>query len=68
MAGYIEFFRCRISRKRSKAHCKEPIDDRALASIRELYLLRDDIQAQASNGSFSKDKYNAITNQFVRFT
>lgn len=42
---------------------KKPIDDAVLSSVRELYFLRDDIQAQASNGSFSKDKYNAITNQ-----
>lgn len=42
---------------------QKPIDDAMLASVRELYFLRDDIQAQASNGSFSKDKYNAITNQ-----
>ena len=40
-----------------------PIDDEVLASVRSLFLLRDEIQAQASNGSFSKDKYNAITNQ-----
>ena len=25
--------------------------------------MRDEIQSQASNGSFAKDKYNAITNQ-----
>lgn len=42
---------------------KRPIDDEVLASVRNLFLLRDEIQAQASNGSFSKDKYNAITNQ-----
>ena len=42
---------------------KRPIDDEVLASVRNLFLLRHEIQAQASNGSFSKDKYNAITNQ-----
>jgi len=42
---------------------QKSIDEAVLASVRELYFLRDDIQAQASNGSFSKDKYNAITNQ-----
>ena len=42
---------------------QKPIDEAVLASVRELYFLRDDIQAQASNGSFAKDKYNAITNQ-----
>ena len=42
---------------------KRPIDDEVLASVRNLFLLRDEIQAQASNGSFSKEKYNAITNQ-----
>jgi len=42
---------------------KSPIDDTVLASVRSLFLLRDEIQAQASNGSFSKEKYNAITNQ-----
>lgn len=41
----------------------KPIDDSTLAGIRELFFLRDEIQSQASNGSFSKDKYNAITNQ-----
>jgi hypothetical protein len=34
-----------------------------LESVRDLYFLRDDVQSHASNGSFSKDKYNAITNQ-----
>ena len=34
-----------------------------MANLREMYYLRDEIQAEASNGSFSKDKYNAITNQ-----
>lgn len=42
---------------------QKPIDDAMLASVRELFLLRDQIQSEASNGSFSKDKYNAITNQ-----
>lgn len=42
---------------------QKPVDDAVLVSIRSLYLLRDEIQAQASNGSFAKDKYNAITNQ-----
>ena len=42
---------------------QKPIDEAVLASVRALYFLRDDIQAQASNGSFSKDTYNAITNQ-----
>ncbi len=46
-----------------RAAMQTPVDDAVLASVRELYFLRDDIQAQASNGSFSKDKYNAITNQ-----
>lgn len=46
-----------------RAALLRPVDDAVLASVRELYFLRDDIQAQASNGSFSKDKYNAITNQ-----
>lgn len=46
-----------------QAVLKKPIDDAVLSSVRELYFLRDDIQAQASTGSFSKDKYNAITNQ-----
>ena len=42
---------------------QRPIDDTVLVSVRELFLLRDEIHAQASNGSFAKDKYNAITNQ-----
>lgn len=42
---------------------QKPIDDSVMASVRELFFLRDDIQAQASNGSFAKDRYNAITNQ-----
>ena len=42
---------------------QKPIDDAMLASVRELFLLRDQIQSEASNGSFAKDKYNAITNQ-----
>ena len=46
-----------------RAALLRPVDDAVLASVRELYFLRDEIQAQASNGSFSKDKYNAITNQ-----
>jgi len=41
----------------------KPVDDEILAAIRELYFLRDDIQTRASNGSLSKDRYNAITNQ-----
>ena len=41
----------------------KPVDDAVLAAMRDLYLLRDDIQARASNGSLSKNKYNAITNQ-----
>ncbi len=40
-----------------------PVDDDILAAMRELYFLRDDIQSRASNGSLSKNKYNAITNQ-----
>ena len=39
------------------------VDDEMLAGLRELFFLRDEIQAQASNGNFSKDQYNAITNQ-----
>ena len=42
---------------------QKPIDDAVLTSMRELFLLRDQIQSEASNGSFAKDKYNAITNQ-----
>lgn len=42
---------------------QKPVDAEALETLRELYFLRDEIQAEASNGSFSKDKYNAITNQ-----
>ena len=34
-----------------------------LSDLRDLFFLRDEIQSQASNGNFSKDKYNAITNQ-----
>ena len=46
-----------------RAALQKQMDEPLLASVRELYLLRDEIQAEASNGSFSKDKYNAITNQ-----
>ena len=46
-----------------RAALQKSIDDSVMTTLRELFLLRDDIQAQASNGSFSKDKYNAITNQ-----
>ncbi len=49
--------------ERIRAALSKQIDDSVLSSMRELYFLRDDIQAQASNGSFSKEKYNAITNQ-----
>jgi len=42
---------------------EKKLDENVLALMRELYFLRDDIQSRASNGSFSKDKYNAITNQ-----
>ena len=42
---------------------KKEVGDDALAIMRDLYFLRDDVQAHASNGSFSKEKYNAITNQ-----
>lgn len=42
---------------------QKKVDDSALSKVRELFYLRDEIQAHASNGSFSKDKYNAITNQ-----
>jgi hypothetical protein len=42
---------------------QKPIDDAVLHSVRELFLLRDSIQSEASNGSFAKDKYNAVTNQ-----
>ncbi len=41
----------------------KPADDSALSKVRELFFLRDEIQSHASNGSFAKDKYNAITNQ-----
>lgn len=46
-----------------RAAFDKPVGNGVLASLRELYFLRDEIQAEASNGSFSKDKYNAITNQ-----
>ena len=39
------------------------IDQDMLSLLRELFMLRDEIQSKASNGSFAKDKYNAITNQ-----
>lgn len=42
---------------------QKPIDDTVINAMRELFFLRDSIQAEASNGSFSKDKYNAVTNQ-----
>lgn len=42
---------------------EKPVGGDVLEALRELYLLRDEIQAQASNGSFSKDRYNAVTNQ-----
>lgn len=42
---------------------RRPVDDAVLSGVRELFSLRDEIQAHASNGSFAKDKYNAITNQ-----
>ncbi|NLI54803.1 MAG: hypothetical protein GX417_10895 [Clostridiales bacterium] len=46
-----------------RAALERPIGDDVLEVLRELFMLRDEIQAEASNGSFSKDKYNAITNQ-----
>jgi len=46
-----------------RAALQKPVDDELLKSLRELFLLRDEIQAQASNGNLSKDKYNAVTNQ-----
>ncbi len=46
-----------------RAALEKTIDKDVLEILRELYMLRDEIQAEASNGSFSKDKYNAITNQ-----
>ena len=42
---------------------QKPIDPEMLTLLRELFMLRDEIQSKASNGSFAKDKYNAITNQ-----
>lgn len=42
---------------------QKTVDTEMLTILRELFLLRDEIQAKASNGSFAKDKYNAITNQ-----
>lgn len=47
----------------AKAALQRPLDDELIAGLRELFFLRDEIQSQASNGNFSKDKYNAITNQ-----
>ena len=41
---------------------QKPLDDEVMSALRELFFLRNEIQAEASNGSFSKDKYNAITN------
>jgi hypothetical protein len=49
--------------KTIRAALQKTIDDGMMITLRELFLLRDDIQAQASNGSFAKDKYSAITNQ-----
>lgn len=46
-----------------QAILKKPVEDSVLDGIRELFFLRDEIQSQASNGNFSKDRYNAITNQ-----
>lgn len=42
---------------------QKPVDSATLGIVRELYILRDEIQSHASNGNLSKDKYNAITNQ-----
>lgn len=42
---------------------QKTIDPEMLTLLRELFMLRDEIQSKASNGSFAKDKYNAITNQ-----
>lgn len=47
----------------AQAALQRSVDDEMLSGLRELFFLRDEIQAQASNGNFSKDKYNAITNQ-----
>ncbi len=46
-----------------RAAMQKSIDETVLGNLREMYFLRDEIQSQASNGSFSKDKYNAVTNQ-----
>lgn len=46
-----------------QALLKKEVGGDALAIMRDLYMLRDDVQTHASNGSFSKEKYNAITNQ-----
>ena len=42
---------------------QKAIDQETLDTLRELFLLRNEIQSKASNGSLAKDKYNAITNQ-----
>ncbi len=42
---------------------EKPVNDDVIAIMRDLYMLRDDIQARASNGSMSKNHYNAILNQ-----
>ena len=46
-----------------RAALRKTIDDSVIDTMRDLFFLRDSIQSQASNGNFSKDKYNAITNQ-----
>ncbi|MEA4915811.1 MAG: hypothetical protein VB061_14685 [Christensenella sp.] len=46
-----------------RAALSKTIDDSVVDTMRELFFLRDSIQSHASNGSFAKDKYNAITNQ-----
>ena len=46
-----------------QALMRKPADEVVIKLLRELYFLRDEIQAHASNGNLSKDKYNAITNQ-----
>ncbi|MEA4939254.1 MAG: hypothetical protein VB091_06680 [Christensenella sp.] len=49
--------------KAAQAALQKSVDDAMLSDLRDLFFLRDEIQSQASNGNFSKDKYNAITNQ-----
>ncbi|MDD4311223.1 MAG: hypothetical protein PHW41_01930 [Eubacteriales bacterium] len=46
-----------------RAALSKTIDETVIDAMRDLFFLRDSIQSHASNGSFAKDKYNAITNQ-----